>query len=111
MTAALGHCNLYSTHVDSFCGLGGGCMIFNNEGGKPPAWFMNPEEINKRLAECLDTSQLRHYDGQTHMTMFLLPKYTRDELAKEDKVMTKGQEYVNFRTDVVGKDSDKAEDG
>lgn len=109
MKAALGHCSMYSTHVDSFCGIWGWCMIFNNEGGKPPAWFMNPAEIDKRLGALIDTSALRHYDGQTHMTMFLLPKYTRDELDKETNVMTKGQEYCNYRTDVVQNDSSKAD--
>ena len=46
-----------------------------------------PEEIDRRIAARL-TSELAYYDGAAHAGLFALPKYVREALAAETRVIT-----------------------
>lgn len=54
----------------------------------PDPTSMSVEEVNTRIAERI-TSKLRFYDGMTHRGMFALPKYLRDVMTAEDRVITR----------------------
>jgi len=46
------------------------------------------EEIDSRIQDRI-SSDLKFYDGITHSNIFSLPKYLREGMAKEDRVITK----------------------
>jgi spermidine synthase len=47
----------------------------------------SPEEIDRRIAERV-TGSLRFYDGITHRGMFSLPKYLREAIKGEGRIIT-----------------------
>ena len=54
----------------------------------PDPLSMTPDEVDRRLAERC-ASDLRFYDGTTHLGMFALPRYLRRGLDVEDRVITR----------------------
>jgi spermidine synthase len=48
---------------------------------------MTAEEVDRRI-KARALKGLRFYDGETHRGMFALPKYIRDEMAKQKRVIT-----------------------
>jgi spermidine synthase len=73
----------YRVHVPSFGSLWG----FVLAGERLDAATLSPDEVDGRLAERL-TRTLRFYDGTTHQGLFALPKYVREALATEDRLIT-----------------------
>jgi len=47
------------------------------------------EELRARLESRTNTSRLKHFDEITHRSMFSLPKYLRQALAAEDRLITR----------------------
>ena len=74
----------YRVHMPSFGSTWG--FILAGERLDPAA--MSPPEIEARLAARL-TRPLRFYDGTTHSGLFSLPKYIREALAKEERLITR----------------------
>ncbi|PZC48064.1 MAG: spermidine synthase [Chloroflexi bacterium] len=73
----------YRAEVASFGGLWG--YVLASRGPDPAA--LTAEEIDKRIAERVQ-SPLRFYDGITHEGLFRLPKYLREALASETRLIT-----------------------
>lgn len=55
--------------------------------GPDPAALTAPE-VDQRIAERI-TSELGYYDGETQRGMFCLPKFLREALAQEKRIITK----------------------
>ena len=53
----------------------------------PDLAALAPQEIDQRIATRV-SSELRFYDGTTHLGMFALPKWLRQELAAEQCILT-----------------------
>src|SRR3990172_7823223 len=49
---------------------------------------LSPQEVDARLAARL-TRPLRYYDGVTHQGLFHLPKYIREGMAQEKRLITR----------------------
>ena len=49
---------------------------------------LTSSEVDDRLAARL-TRPLRFYDGTTHSGLFALPKYLREALAREERLITR----------------------
>ena len=47
-----------------------------------------PSEIDRRIAERI-TGELRSYDGIAHQGMFAVPKFLREAVAAETRVITR----------------------
>ena len=74
----------YRVHVPSFGTLWGFIIAGNNPFPIPA----KGEEIDRRIAERV-TRPLRFYDGATHAGLFSMPKYIREALAAEERLITK----------------------
>ncbi|MDP3879954.1 MAG: fused MFS/spermidine synthase, partial [Dehalococcoidales bacterium] len=74
----------YQTHVPSFGGPWGFCLAGTNTP------ILSPEEIDNRIA-IRSLKHLEFYDGQTHRGMFALPKYLREELEEQTRLITDSQ--------------------
>jgi spermidine synthase len=61
-------------------------FVIGSLGPDPAA--LTAEEVDRRLAE-RTTAPLRYYDGITHRGMFSLPKYLREAMAREARVITR----------------------
>lgn len=49
---------------------------------------LTPDEVDRRIAQRID-GELRYYDGITQRGMFSVPKYLRQAIAAEDRIITK----------------------
>ena len=74
----------YETFVPSFGSTWG--FVVGSLGPDPSA--LTADEVDQRVADRL-SQPLRHYDGTTHRGMFSLPKYLREGMAGEDRVITR----------------------
>ena len=74
----------YEAFVPSFGSTWG--FVIGSLGPDPTA--LSVEAIDQRIAERV-SRQLRHYDGVTHRGMFSLPKYLREAMAEEERIITK----------------------
>ncbi|BFI75287.1 polyamine aminopropyltransferase [Sulfurisphaera ohwakuensis] len=72
------------TYVPAFDGLWG--FVYASDVVNPAEF--SKEEINNRIKERIEGS-LRFYDGETHITMFSIPKHIREVLEKENKISTR----------------------
>ena len=70
----------YQTHVPSFITLWGFGMA--SDGPMPT---LTSDEIDRRLAHRVG-KKLGHYDGETHVGMFTLPRHIRDGIANETRI-------------------------
>ncbi|MBM3948328.1 MAG: polyamine aminopropyltransferase [SAR202 cluster bacterium] len=61
-------------------------FVFGSLGPDPRR--LTPAQVDKRIAARV-TYPLRYYDGVTHRGMFSLPKYLRDAIAAEKRLITK----------------------
>ena len=75
----------YRAYIPSFGSAWG--FILAGEQLNPTAW--TPDDMDARLAASL-TRQLRFYDGPTHSGLFSLPKYLRQAIAQEERLITRG---------------------
>jgi spermidine synthase len=73
----------YTAYVPCFGGPWGFCLASRQN---DPSRF-SPEELNERIA-ARSLGGLRFYDGITHRNMFSLPKYIREALAKQKRIIT-----------------------
>ena len=71
-------------YVPSFDGLWG--FVYASDNTTPGE--LTKEEVNKRINERIE-GKLRFYDGETHVTMFSIPKYIREVLENEKRVSTR----------------------
>lgn len=74
----------YRVYVPSF----GSCWGFILAGERLDPGALSSGEIEARLAARL-TRPLRFYDGATHAGLFSLPKYLREALAREERLITR----------------------
>lgn len=54
----------------------------------PDPVSMSPEDVDQRIASRVE-GDLRYYDGITHRGMFSVPKYLRDGVAADRRIITK----------------------
>ena len=74
----------YEAFIPSFgCTWG---FVMGSLGPNPLA--LDIQKVDSLLAQRV-TSTLRYYDGTTHRGMFSIPKYLRDAIAKETRLITK----------------------
>lgn len=73
----------YQAHVSSFGESWG--FVAASKSRDPRA--LDPAEIDRRLAE-RGLDDLRFYDGETHLRLFNLPKFLREQLRAERPVVT-----------------------
>ena len=74
----------YRVSVPSFGSLWG----FIIAGEQTDLSSLSPDEIDERIATRV-TRPLRFYDGMTHTGLFSLPKYIREALAKEERLISR----------------------
>ncbi len=73
----------YATYMPAFGGPWGFCLASRQN---DPSRF-SPAEVDKRIA-ARSLGGLRFYDGITHRNMFSLPKYIRQALAGQKRIIT-----------------------
>jgi spermidine synthase len=56
---------------------------------------LSPGEVDRRLSSRV-SRPLRFYDGITHRGVFAIPKYLREEMAREKRIITKDQPLFTF---------------
>jgi spermidine synthase len=56
---------------------------------------LSPQEIDRRLASRVK-GRLRFFDGLAHPGIFSLPKYLRQQIAQEKRVITKDQPVFTY---------------
>jgi spermidine synthase len=81
----------YQSEVPSFGGTWGFAVASQNLDPRE----LSPEEVDLRLSQRVDKT-LRFYDGLTHRGMFSIPKYLREAMAKEKRVITKDQPLFTY---------------
>ena len=74
----------YRVYIPSF----GSCWGFILAGERLDPAVVSSHEVEARLAARL-TRPLRFYDGSTHSGLFSLPKYLREALAREERVIAR----------------------
>lgn len=75
--------SIYSIDMPCFGGPWGFCTA----SGKHDAARLSAEEIDKRIKERA-LAGLRFYDGISHRGMFSIPRYIRDEMKKQRRMIT-----------------------
>ena len=72
----------YIVYVPSFVSLWGFGLAHTNADSAP----LEPPEIDRRLTQTL-LEPLRYYDGETHKGMFSLPRYLREGIKAEERIV------------------------
>ena len=81
----------YQADIPCFGGPWGFCLASLNLNPVP----LSPAEVDKRIvARSLD---LKFYDGLTHQGLFSLPKYLRDELSAQTRLITDDQPLYLYK--------------
>jgi spermidine synthase len=83
----------YVVYMQSFGGPWGFCIASKKI---DPQWLY-PEEIDS-VIRSHDIKGLRFYDGETYKGMFALPKYIRDAMAKQKRVITDKKPLYLYET-------------
>ena len=73
----------YQTEIPSFVGTWGFDVASNQLDPRE----LTAEEVDSRISSRVK-STLRFYDGSTHCGIFCLPKYLREEMAREKRIIT-----------------------
>ena len=73
----------FRVFLPSFGGMWGFMLVSNHQSS-----IISQTEIDKAIAERI-TGDLHFYDGETHISIFALPKYLRNGLADEQRVISK----------------------
>ena len=79
--------SLYEIFVPSFGSTWG--FVVGSLGSAPAS--LTATHIDKQMSDRLNRA-LRYYDGTTHQGMFSVPKYLRDALASEDRVISRDRQ-------------------
>lgn len=82
----------YQVEVPCFGGPWGFCLASSS---LDPTW-LSPAEVDKRISQ-RGLSYLRFYDGLTHQGIFSLPKYLREELDRQGRLITDSQPLYIYR--------------
>ena len=86
MRRVFDHASGYQAHIPSF-GMTWGFIVCGGADAPDPA-AMSEAEVDARIAERI-TQPLRYYDGATHRGMFGLPKFVREAVAAETRIITR----------------------
>ena len=78
--------NGYRTYIPSF-GTMWGFLVGGKDDSQDLA-SLSPQDVDSRIADRL-TSELSYYDGLTHQGSMGLPKYIRQAIADEQRIITK----------------------
>ena len=81
----------YQAEIPSFGGTWGFAVASQNLDPRE----LSPEEVDRRLSRRV-SKPLRFYDGLTHRGMFSIPKYLREEMAREKRIITKDQPLFTY---------------
>ena len=81
----------YQAEVPAFGGTWGFSIASYNSDPRG----LSPEDVDRRLASRVD-KPLRFYDGITHRGMFSLPRYLRDAIAGEKRVITRDNPLFTY---------------
>jgi spermidine synthase len=81
----------YQAEVPAFGGTWGFSIASHNSDPRE----LSPEDVDRRLAGRVD-KQLRFYDGITHRGVFSLPRYLRDAIADEKRVITRDNPLFTY---------------
>jgi len=76
----------YQTEIPAFGGTWGFCVASQTIDPRE----LSPEEIDRRISSRIGKT-LRFYDGITHRGIFSVPKYLREEMVREKRIITKDQ--------------------
>jgi spermidine synthase len=82
----------YQTDIPCFGGPWGFCLASLK---LDPA-KLSPAEVDKRIS-ARKLAHLKFYDGLTHQGIFSLPKYLREELSKQGRLITDNEPLYIFR--------------
>ena len=80
----------YTVYVPAFTTLWGFVLASDSEGSYPAIPSLGdiePEAIDKLISQRV-SSELRYYDGITHRSMVCLPKYLRQGIESEQRIVT-----------------------
>jgi spermidine synthase len=81
----------YQSEIPSFGGTWGFAMASQNLDPRE----LSSEEVDRRLSRRVN-KPLRFYDGLTHRGMFSIPKYLREEMAREKRIITRDQPLFTY---------------
>lgn len=81
----------YQAEIPSFGGTWGFAVASQNLDPRE----LSPEEVDRRLSRRV-SKPLRFYDGLTHRGIFSIPKYLREEMAREKRIITKDQPLFTY---------------
>jgi len=81
----------YQAEIPSFGGSWGFAVASQNLDPRE----LSQEEVDRRLSRRVN-KPLRFYDGLTHRGMFSIPKYLREEMAREKRIITKDQPLFTY---------------
>ena len=81
----------YQAEIPSF----GGPWGFAVASQAPDLHELSPKEIDRRLSSRLSRA-LRFYDGLAHQGIFSLPKYLREQIAGEKRVITRNKPFFTY---------------
>ncbi len=81
----------YQAEIPSFGGTWGFAVASQNLDPRE----LSPEEVDRRLSRRV-SKPLRFYDGLTHRGVFSIPKYLREEMAREKRIITKDQPLFTY---------------
>jgi spermidine synthase len=81
----------YQAEIPSFGGSWGFAVASNNLDPRQ----LSPEEIDRRISDRVN-GNLRFYDGLTHRGMFSIPKYLREEMAADKRIITRDEPLFTY---------------
>lgn len=81
----------HQAEIPSFGGSWGFAVASNNLDPRQ----LSPEEIDRRISDRVN-GNLRFYDGLTHRGMFSIPKYLREEMAADKRIITRDEPLFTY---------------
>jgi len=81
----------YQSEIPSFGGTWGFAVASQNLDPRE----LSSEEVDQRLSRRVN-KPLRFYDGLTHRGIFSIPKYLREEMAREKRIITRDQPLFTY---------------
>ncbi len=81
----------YQAEIPSFGGSWGFAVASQNLDPRE----LTPDEVDRRLSRRV-SKPLRFYDGLTHRGIFSIPKYLREEMARDKRIITKDQPLFTY---------------